>query len=70
LNTLIVNNAGKRNGEFARCRATNEYYFAWWNLENLSDVEDSADRPDYLKDQLEDELRGWTVQITPRKLEN
>ena len=28
------------------------YYVAWWNLENLFDVEDSAQRPEWLQRQL------------------
>lgn len=29
-----------------------QHYIAWWNLENLFDVEDSPDRPEWLASQL------------------
>lgn len=46
----------------------NNYYLAWWNVENLFDVEDSNDRPDYLKSRLRSELKGWNEQVLEKKL--
>lgn len=37
-------------------------YIAWWNLENLFDVEDSPRRADWLQRNLRSELRGWTQE--------
>jgi len=45
-----------------------EYYIAWWNLENLFDVENAADRPEYLRKQLAKELKGWNQQILDKKI--
>lgn len=45
-----------------------EYYIAWWNVENLFDVEDLVDRPEYLKKQLKKELEGWDANILDLKL--
>ena len=44
------------------------YYLTWWNLENLFDVEDSVDRPDYLQSRLRSELAGWTEEVLEKKL--
>ncbi|MFX0041082.1 MAG: endonuclease/exonuclease/phosphatase family protein [Promethearchaeota archaeon] len=46
-----------------------EYYIAWWNLENLFDVEDSTDRPPYLKERLKKELKGWNANVLDLKLD-
>lgn len=46
------------------------YYIGWWNLENLFDVEDSEDRPDYLKSRLRSELKGWNAGVLDKKLNN
>lgn len=46
----------------------NEYYAAWWNVENLFDIENSLDRPDYLQKQLKSELKGWTDQVLAKKI--
>ena len=35
----------------------NEYFIAWWNLENLFNVEGWPDRPHRLKDILKHELK-------------
>lgn len=43
---------------------------AWWNLENLFDVEDSPARSDKLARTLKGELRGWTDAILSRKIGN
>lgn len=44
-------------------------FIAFWNLENLFDVETSTDRPDWLKSALHSELAGWTAQVLDTKLE-
>jgi len=46
-----------------------EYYFAWWNLENLFDLHDSAERPDWLQRKLNSELQGWNADVLDIKLE-
>jgi predicted extracellular nuclease len=45
-----------------------EYYVGWWNLENLFDIERSSQRPDWLKDRLKKELKGWTRSVLNKKL--
>jgi endonuclease/exonuclease/phosphatase family metal-dependent hydrolase len=45
-----------------------EYYFTWWNVENLFDIEDSPDRSDKLKRTLKNELKGWNAVILDKKL--
>ena len=44
------------------------YYVSWWNLENLFDVEDSVQRPDYLQSRLRSELKGWNEEVLDKKL--
>jgi endonuclease/exonuclease/phosphatase family metal-dependent hydrolase len=46
----------------------NEYFIAWWNLENLFNVEDWPDRPQRLKDILKHELKGWNEEILSGKI--
>ena len=46
----------------------NTYFIAWWNLENLFDVYNAPDRPDYLQSQLKSELKGWTEAVLTRKI--
>lgn len=46
-----------------------EYFFAWWNLENLFDLEDSAERPEWLQNRLRSELAGWNADVLDTKLE-
>ncbi len=46
----------------------NEYFIAWWNLENLFDIEDSLHRPPRLKELLKDELKGWNEEILSAKI--
>ncbi|ABM03330.1 Endonuclease/exonuclease/phosphatase [Psychromonas ingrahamii 37] len=36
-----------------------EYYFAWWNVENLFEENNSANRPEWLQKKLNAELKGW-----------
>lgn len=45
------------------------YYIAWWNLENLLDVE-NADRPDWRKKKIGKYLIGWTEEILTKKIRN
>ena len=45
-----------------------EHFVAWWNLENLFDVEDSKTRPEWLQKHLENELKGWTASILDKKI--
>ncbi len=44
------------------------YYIAWWNLENLFDVENSTQRPAWLQQTLRNELAGWNDAILDRKI--
>lgn len=45
-----------------------EYYVAWWNLENLFDVENSTQRPDWLRKHLRKELVGWDQRVLDKKI--
>lgn len=47
-----------------------EYFIAWWNVENLFDVEGQVEphRPDYLQKQLAGELEGWTEAVLNKKI--
>jgi hypothetical protein len=45
-----------------------EHFAAWWNLENLFDVYNSATRPEWLQKHLEKELTGWTQEILTKKI--
>lgn len=45
-----------------------EYFIAWWNLENLFDVEDSVDRPEWLQRNIKSELAGWNAAVLNKKL--
>jgi len=47
-----------------------KHHIYWWNLENLFDVQNSQDRPDWLQRQLNAELKGWDDIILQRKVEN
>lgn len=44
------------------------YYIAWWNVENLFDVENSPHRPNYLNNRLKSELKGWNAEVLEKKL--
>ena len=46
----------------------NEYCFAWWNVENLFDVKNSPNRPDWLQKQLKRELEGWNASQLNTKI--
>lgn len=45
-----------------------EYFIAWWNLENLFDVANSTDRPEWLQKKLKRELVGWNNTVLNNKL--
>lgn len=45
------------------------YYIAWWNLENLLDVED-APRPEWRTRKIGRYLQGWNEQVLDRKISN
>jgi endonuclease/exonuclease/phosphatase family protein len=45
-----------------------DYYVAFWNLENLFDVEGSPRRTDKLERTLKGELTGWTQPVLDRKV--
>ncbi|MCK6639876.1 MAG: endonuclease/exonuclease/phosphatase [Bacteroidia bacterium] len=46
------------------------HFIAWWNLENLFDIQNSKDRPEWLQTQLESYLKGWTQTLLDKKLAN
>lgn len=46
----------------------NEYYFAWWNVENLFDINNSPNRPDWLQKRLKRELEGWNASQLNTKI--
>jgi endonuclease/exonuclease/phosphatase family metal-dependent hydrolase len=46
----------------------NEYYIAWWNVENLFEVEGYPNRSDKLRRTLKNELKGWTGEILDKKI--
>ncbi len=46
----------------------NEYYIAWWNVENLFDINNASERPEYLQKKLDKELEGWDETVLNKKL--
>lgn len=44
------------------------HYIAWWNVENLFDLEKSTERPDWLQRKLAAELKGWNEAVLGRKI--
>jgi hypothetical protein len=44
------------------------YHFAFWNLENLFDVENSPRRNDKIKRAIQHDIRGWTQALLDRKV--
>lgn len=44
------------------------YYVAWWNLENLFDIENSPRRTDKLKRTIQKDIKGWTPKLRDRKI--
>ncbi len=47
----------------------NEYYIAWWNVENLFNINNASERPEYLQNRLAKELEGWDEAVLTKKLE-
>ena len=47
----------------------NEYFLAWWNLENLFSIENDPDRHEWLEKYLGRELDGWTASILEAKIQ-
>lgn len=47
-----------------------EHFIYWWNLENLFDVANSKDRPDWLQKKIKRELKGWTATVLNKKIAN
>jgi predicted extracellular nuclease len=45
-----------------------DYFIAWWNLENLFDVANTTDRPEWLQKKLKRELVGWNNTVLNNKL--
>lgn len=47
-----------------------KHFLAWWNLENLFDVQDSPRRISWLQKELNNYLKGWTKEVLDKKLSN
>ena len=47
-----------------------QHFLAWWNLENLFDIETAKDRPEWVKNQLGSYLKGWSQELLDLKLKN
>jgi len=47
-----------------------KYQIAWWNVENLFDVQNSTERPDWLQRTLNSELIGWDDNVLRKKINN
>ncbi|MBL4664572.1 MAG: hypothetical protein JKY23_01205, partial [Nitrospinaceae bacterium] len=45
-----------------------EYYIAWWNVENLFDIDGSDTRPAWLQKRLAKELKGWSTAVLDKKI--
>ena len=45
-----------------------EHHVAWWNVENLFNVENSSHRSSKLQKTLSNELTGWNVSVLDKKL--
>lgn len=47
-----------------------QHFIAWWNLENLFDVEGTLppDRPEWLASALANELQGWKAEVLDKKI--
>ncbi len=50
--------------------AANHHFLAWWNLENLFDVQNAPDRIPWLQKELNNYLKGWTQEVLDQKLAN
>ena len=44
-------------------------YVAFWNVENLFDVDGSPERPEWLQRALARELAGWNAEVLELKIE-
>ena len=46
------------------------HFIAWWNLENLFDLEDTLppDRPEWLASRLANELKDWDADVLAKKI--
>ncbi|MDH3618947.1 MAG: hypothetical protein OES14_07705 [Nitrosopumilus sp.] len=44
-----------------------EYQIAWWNLENLFDMENSPNREKRIKSRIKGEVKGWTQKKLKKK---
>jgi hypothetical protein len=44
------------------------HHIAFWNVENLFDVEDSEHRPEWLQNQLKSQLKDWDETVLNKKL--
>ncbi|MCB2231616.1 endonuclease/exonuclease/phosphatase [bacterium] len=44
------------------------HYVAWWNVENLFDINNAPGRPEWLQSKLKSELEGWTTQVRDKKI--
>jgi hypothetical protein len=47
-----------------------EHFIYWWNLENLFDVANSKERPEWIQKQIKRELKGWTSAVLDKKIAN
>jgi len=44
------------------------HYIAWWNVENLFDIDNSEQRPAWLQRRLASELKGWNEAVLTKKI--
>lgn len=47
-----------------------KHFLAWWNLENLFDVENAPDRIPWLQKELAGYLKGWSEIVLNKKINN
>ena len=45
-----------------------DHYIAFWNLENLFDIENSTDRPAWFQKTIKGELKGWNATVLKKKI--
>jgi predicted extracellular nuclease len=50
--------------------AATSHFLAWWNLENLFDVENDPNRIPWLQKELKNYLKGWSQQVLDKKISN
>ena len=46
------------------------HYITWWNVENLFDVGNSPQRPEWLAKELKNEVKGRTQTVLNKKIAN